>query len=105
MEQDYANNETTNIEQSLNNNLTKRQSKKWDINSTKALLAFLSSRKQEIISLNKSRGRTNPNHPLWLECSNHLLNQYNLEYSQEQCYNKFKNLIASHKVFLIIILF
>jgi hypothetical protein len=99
-QQNYDNNnETINTEQSLNNNKRKRQSTKWDNNSIKALLAFLSSRKQEIIALNKSRGRTNPNHPFWLECSNHLLNQYKLGYTQEQCYNKFKNLTASHKVF------
>ncbi|RHZ74546.1 hypothetical protein Glove_221g21 [Diversispora epigaea] len=29
--------------------------------------------------------------------SEHLKNQYDITYSQEQCYNKFKNLTASHK--------
>jgi hypothetical protein len=98
-------NQSSTLSSCKNKNKGRKQTTKWDTNSTKALLAFLTLRKQEIVILNKSRGRTNPNHPLWLECSEHLKNQYDITYSQEQCYNKFKNLTASHKVFLIFVNF
>jgi hypothetical protein len=84
---------------SLNNNKGRKQTTKWDTNSTKAFLTFLALRKKDVEALNKSRGRTNPNHLLWLECSEHLKKQYDLTYSSEKCYNKFKNLTATHKVF------
>ncbi|CAG8565124.1 11766_t:CDS:2, partial [Ambispora leptoticha] len=55
------------------------------------------TRKEAFDTLKKERGRANDNGPLWQECSLHLVSQYNLNYTTQQCFTKFKNLSQKYK--------
>ncbi|CAG8697737.1 9488_t:CDS:2, partial [Ambispora leptoticha] len=68
-----------------------------ETSATKALLAFLDTRKEALDALKKERGRANGNGPLWQEYSLYLVSQYNLNYTAQQCFIKFKNLSQKYK--------
>ncbi|CAG8628413.1 2602_t:CDS:2 [Ambispora leptoticha] len=70
---------------------------KWETSVTKALLAFLNTQKEALDALKKEHGRANGNGPLWQECSLHLVSQYNLNYTAQQYFTKFKNLSQKYK--------